>query len=216
MKTFKKTIAVVLCVIMMLGIAPLNGLAEIDLPELHLPSLSLHLPKIDFKLPEIHLNLPKISLPDFSSTFATKANADGETSGTCGENLTWEYDSASQTLTISGTGNMNDYSIDGFDGETAPWSQYCDTMTTIVIDNGVTSIGVDAFYGCNKATSVTIPNSVTGIGWSAFNGCSGLTNVTIPDSVTSIDGFAFSGCTDLTSVTISESVTKIGSKAFYD
>lgn len=64
-------------------------------------------------------------------------------------------------------------------------------LTDLVIPDGVTSIGYDAFRGCSSLTSVTIPNSVTSIKDSAFRGCSGLTSVTIPKSVTEIDQGAF-------------------------
>ncbi len=66
-----------------------------------------------------------------------------------------------------------------------------------VIPNSVTSIGDDAFYGCNGLTSVTIPNSVNSIGYTAFSGCSGLTSVTIPKSVTHIGFEAFRKCESL-------------------
>ncbi len=85
----------------------------------------------------------------------------------------------------------------------------------ITIPNSVTSIGYDAFDGCNGLTSVTIPNSVTSIGWMAFSGCIALTSIEIPNSVTTIEGYTFYGCTGLTSVTIPNSVTSIGYSAFY-
>ena len=83
-----------------------------------------------------------------------------------------------------------------------------------IIPNSVTSIGDDAFYGCDALTSVTIPNSVTSIGNSAFRDCCALTSITIPNSVTSIGNSTFSGCDALTSVTIPNSVTSIGNSAF--
>ena len=136
------------------------------------------------------------------------ANADR--SGTCGSNLTWTYESATNTLTISGNGGMSYYTS----STNVPWSSFRSSIRTVVIQNGVTSIGDNAFNGCSGLTSVTIPNSVTSIGESAFNWCSGLTSVTIPNSVTSIGYYAFRDCRGLTSVTIPNSVTSIGYYAF--
>ena len=90
----------------------------------------------------------------------------------------------------------------------------CTSLTSVIIPNGITSIGNYAFYGCVSLTNINIPKSVTFIGSSAFQNCKNLTNVTIPNSVTSIGDSAFSGCKNLTSVTIPNSVTSIGDDAF--
>ena len=90
----------------------------------------------------------------------------------------------------------------------------CSGLTSVTIPDNVTSIGGYAFFCCNGLTSVTIGNSVTSIEDSAFSYCSGLTSVTIPDSVTNIGNSAFSHCSGLTSVTIPDSVTSIGNYAF--
>ena len=90
----------------------------------------------------------------------------------------------------------------------------CEGLTNITIPKSVTSIGAGAFAGCTGLTNITIPNSVTSIGAGAFVGCTGLTNVTIPNSVTSIAVQAFEGCIGLTNVTIPNSVTSIGVLAF--
>ena len=130
-------------------------------------------------------------------------------SGTCGPNLTWTLQDS--VLTISGSGNMNDY----YSWNGAPWYSYRQSITSVTIGNSVTSIGKSAFEDCSGLTSVTIGNSVTSIGNSAFNDCSNLTSVTIPNSVTSIGHSAFEDCSGLTSVTIPNSVTSIGELAFY-
>ena len=91
---------------------------------------------------------------------------------------------------------------------------YCDSLTSVIIPNSVTSIDDAAFFRCYELTSVTIPDSVTSIGNEVFTECFSLTNVTIPDSVTSIGDWAFYLCRSLTSVTIPNSVTIIGYWAF--
>ncbi len=128
---------------------------------------------------------------------------------TCNE--TWSFDSETGVLTISGTGPMEDYS-----GKSQPWEALSESITSVVLSDGVTSIGGYAFSNCSSLTSITIPNSVTSIGGSAFSNCSSLTSITIPNSVTSIGGYAFSNCSSLTSINIPNSVTSIGYYAFED
>ena len=131
------------------------------------------------------------------------------TSGTCGDNLTWSFDSSTGTLTIKGSGEMDDdYDVK------APWYGLRYSIKKVTIGNSVTSIGYGAFKDCTSLTNVTIGSSVTYIGDYAFCDCESLTSVTIPNSVTSIGVVTFSDCTSLTSVTIPNSVTSIGSYAF--
>lgn len=108
----------------------------------------------------------------------------------------------SSKFDVSITGNVYDNNRDmfvlSFDGELSsiPASAFNgkSTLETIIIPEGVTSIGYRAFYTCDGLTSVIIPESVTSIGDSAFFGCSSLTSVNIPDSVTSIGNRAFDKC----------------------
>ena len=138
-------------------------------------------------------------------------SANAEQSGRCGPNLKWHL-TDNGVLTISGKGAMTDYSI----SNQSPWFSQSQHIKRIIINDGVTTIGVWAFTTCRYLTSVTIPNSVTTIGWAAFSSCSSLTSVTIPNSVTTIADGAFGGCGALTSVTIPNSVTTIGRQAFRD
>ena len=104
----------------------------------------------------------------------------------CGEDLTWDYDLDTKTLTISGTGEMNDY--DPLNNSvSAPWKWYTNSITSVEIGDGVTGIGEYAFENCDSLTSVTIPESVTDIGFAAFAYCDDLTSVTIknPDCLMS-------------------------------
>jgi len=105
------------------------------------------------------------------------------------------------TLTISGSGDMADYSHFSM-GITAPWYSARTSIQTVIIENGVTSIGSWAFNVCSNLVEVTIPSSVIEIGSRAFGNCSGLTAVTIGSSVTTIDDDAFSACNGLTSIEV--------------
>ena len=136
--------------------------------------------------------------------------ASAATSGKCGTNATWKFDAATGTLTISGTGKMYNYECYG-----APWSDNLANIKKVVIKNGITSIGNNAFVMCWNLTSVSIPSSVTYIGESAFNNCTSLTDITISNSVTTIGESAFYFCASLKTITIPASVTSIGDGAFW-
>jgi hypothetical protein len=141
-------------------------------------------------------------------SFATAGFAE-DLNGTCGSNLTWTLSDG--TLTISGTGEMHDYST-----SIPIWYRYLTSIEAVIIEDGVTSIGEEAFHSCNNLTSVTIGNSVADIGSYAFYGCSSLGLITIPDNVTSIGNGAFAYCSSLGSITIPDNVTSIGVGAFID
>ncbi len=141
-------------------------------------------------------------------------SASASTSGTCGDNLIWNYDSSTYTLTISGTGAMDNYYPDDINEIYPPWKSYINQIQTIIISDGVTAIGSNAFQNCGNTISLIIPDSVNEIGENAFNNCKSLKSVVIPDSVTTIGSGAFSGCNKLTSITIPDSVTSIGASAF--
>ncbi len=91
-------------------------------------------------------------------------------------NVTWSLDEITGTLTISGTGDMEDYS-----SSSSPFYNNSN-IKSVVIENGVTSIGNYTFYKCSGITSITIPNSVTSIGNYAFNGCNNLTDIYYNDN----------------------------------
>ncbi len=96
-------------------------------------------------------------------------------SGTCGSNLTWSLNTCG-VLTISGTGAMSNYP-----GMTMPWRSRRASITSVVISDGVTRIGYNAFNGCSNLTSVTIPPSVTSIEQNAFYGCYAMESLYITD-----------------------------------
>ena len=144
----------------------------------------------------------------FLSSVLMCANAFAAATGRCGDSITWTLDD-SGNLTLSGSGEMWN---NGYDD-----SPFKDSgIKTVTIEDGITSIGDCAFYGCSGLTELTLPNSVTSIGGNAFEGCSGLTELILPNSVTSIGNAAFSGCSGLTELTLPNSVTSIEGYAFFD
>lgn len=126
----------------------------------------------------------------------------------CGENLTWELDEIG-ILTISGTGDMYNYSEDYL----APWSEHCFEITNVTISDGVTSIGSYAFCYCS-VKSITLPFGLKHIGSSAFFNCPNIQQINIPDSVEYIDPYAFSCCKGLHTVQLPSSLTLISEELF--
>ncbi len=116
-----------------------------------------------------------------------------------GTDLEWvisQYDD--RTLTISGKGEMPDF---GGTGEAVcPWEKSKIMIKKVIIEEGVTNIGNNAFNGCSKLTEVHISKTVKTIGDSAFKDCTALTQIDIPDSVKSVGSFTFVGCTGLKEV----------------
>lgn len=136
------------------------------------------------------------------------ANAD--VSGSCGDNVSYVYTEATKTLTISGSGKMDDFS-----SSSQPWYIYSEDIEKIVIKEGVTSIGKRAFYNFSNLLSVTIPSSVVSIREFSFNLCTNLNSLYLPEGVDSICHSAFSNCTNLKSVSIPSSLKYIAAKNFF-
>lgn len=163
-----------------------------------------------------------IPFPSFAKIISNITN-----SVSCGAHLAWEYNTETKVLTISGTGAMSDFDWQT-GGMLAPWKKDEDAknLEKVVISEGVTTIGDNAFFECDNLINVTIPNSVISIGEAAFCQCRDLKSVTIPDgmtdsgdaalqrsSLTSIKKDAFLNCTGLTSITIFD-MTADGDSAF--
>ena len=125
----------------------------------------------------------------------------------CGENLYWEYNNG--TLTITGSGAMYDYRFENY----APWYSERESISAVSLPQGLTSIGNYAFYDCSSLASIIIPNSITSIGDYAFYTCFSLTSIAIPESVINIGEKAFASCS-FTSIAIPESVINIGESVF--
>ena len=122
----------------------------------------------------------------------------------------WNYDLTNGTLTISGKGAVTNYSS----AARTPWYSERANIQSIIIEDGITSIGDFNFYGLPNLSSVTIADSVTQIGEYAFKNCSTLASVEFPANLTAIKESAFYGCTAFNTVTIPASVESIQSYAF--
>ncbi len=131
-------------------------------------------------------------------------------SGTCGPDLTWFYNPSDNSLTISGTGPMTNYSQDNY----APWYEYQDKIKSLKLESGMTTIGDYAFYWLVKVKDVDIPDGVTSIGDYAFSGCAALDGLYIPYGVKTIGQSAFAACISLEGVYMPYGVTSIGNAAF--
>ena len=156
------------------------------------------------------VGLPAVN--DLGLHFDIIASAETVDSGTCGENLTWTLNSEG-ILTISGMGEMSDYSPNNPNSAVSPWLSR-DDIKELIINNGVTSIAWGAFGECTSLTNVSIPKSISNIGEYAFKGCSSLTSISISGSVESIGQGTFLDCSNLTSIILPDSLKSIGSGAF--
>lgn len=132
------------------------------------------------------------------------------TGAACGEGLTWQLDPATGELVISGEGAMADYSI----APPAPWYTHRDSITSVRLEEGVTTVGHYAFFYCEKITSVTLPDTLVSVNDFAFWNCTALTSVTLPEGVESVGGNAFQDCSALSDVSLPGSLTALGKDAF--
>lgn len=178
--------------------------------------------------------------PDVQLVVEPGAKLTGGAAGD-GSGVTWQLtentdDPSTYTLTIRGSGAMEDYLMSGHQ----PWRSFRDQITSVVVSPGVTSIGnlaftrfsklihVDiadsvvsigegVFSECSSLTNITVPQSVTYIGVNAFDSCTNLSNITLStNNITSIRPHTFSGCSELSSIVIPDGVTSIQSGAFFN
>ena len=128
----------------------------------------------------------------------------------------WDFRSSNQTLTLSASVpcDMKDLTQEYVTTTNTAWANIRSSVKTVVIEDGITSIGDYTFYGMTYLTDVSIPASVTKIGECAFTFCASLSKVNFPSSLTSIGMSAFEGCYSLTSVTLPTSLKTIGVRAF--
>ncbi|MBP5416698.1 MAG: leucine-rich repeat domain-containing protein [Clostridiales bacterium] len=162
------------------------------------------------------------------------------TSGPCGDSITWDYDLNTDTLTISGSGEMYDYvTYSGASKPIIPWNLFKTDVKTVIVGDGITYIGENSFSQLKALESATLGKDVkvlgdyafqlddslkhvtlssssglTTIGHYVFGACYKLESFAIPETVTSIGNGAFSSCYMLSDVTLPEHLTVLGNSAF--
>ena len=144
------------------------------------------------------------------------AFAAGETSGTCGENVAWSLDNG--VLTISGSGPMEEYEavwIDDAYLTSAPWKDYKAEVTSVVIEDGVTSIGACAFYAMDWIQTVRMADSVAVIESYAFLDCKNLKTIAFSKGLSVLGENVFESCESLESINLPNGLQEIGDYCFY-
>ena len=154
----------------------------------------------EFDTPDFHAAYPMSPTP-----YVIHAAA----SGTTGKGIEWVLDGETGILTISGTGAIPDYANQG-----APWFPYADSISAIMITEGITEVGDCSFSRCRNVTSVALPGTLTRIGDSAFSNCRSLTAIELHEGITVIEHSAFGECISLTELTLPSTVTTYGSSVF--
>lgn len=150
-------------------------------------------------------------------TFETIPDS-GSDENSCGENLIWKVEDG--VLTISGTGEMDDYTmtdepIDPANAwlcySSAPWGK--ETLKKVILEDGVTSIGQYAFVGQEQLNELVLPGSLESIGEEAFESCWNLKKLRLPEGVKRIEDGAFSNVS-LEELYIPASLTELGTRVF--
>ena len=154
------------------------------------------------------LLLAAVMVISLASCGSSKVNAD-DASGTHGA-LTWSYVKDTKTLTVSGSGEMANFE----NGDAAVWLAVRASAETLVVSEGITSIGNYAFYYMPVLTAVTLPSTLTVIGDYGFGYCNSLEEIAIPDGLTTVGKGAFEGCGSLKSIYLPAGVNAIGERAF--
>lgn len=145
-----------------------------------------------------------------------------ETSGSCGDNATWEFNSG--TLTITGTGEITQYdnpslypwnnatAVASFNPKGGEDDQFWTGITSLVIGEGITNVPNWAFAMQMNLATVTLPSTLTSIGASSLEECA-FTTISLPSGLEVIGDYAFMS-SKLTAISIPNSVTAIGTYAF--
>ena len=132
--------------------------------------------------------------------------------GVCGDSCTWMFNSVTGTLTVLGSGEMNDYDVE----TDAPWYSLRNDITSVYINNGITKIGKNSFRNYDSLTSARFPDALDEINSYAFYDCDLLSDVSLPDGLRFINPHAFCSCDSLSSVSVPSGMRFIGAEAFWE
>lgn len=132
--------------------------------------------------------------------------------GQCGDNATWTLIPSTGELRIEGEGAL--WEDETAEMNVAPWNDHMMEIESVKMDDGITNIPANAFFGAIHLTWVTLPESLKTVGADAFFLCTRLRSVCLPDGVETIECNAFQGCTSLVDILIPDSVTFIDVAAF--
>lgn len=149
----------------------------------------------------------------------TSAFAANPTSGTCGNNVKWNLNTTTGVLTLTGKGATMDCGETALKG-LAPWNKSRELIKSIVVGEGITSLGQLLFNKCTVAESVSLPSTLTKMSntkvakYGTFRECTSLKSVTMPANLEMIGPYCFLDCTALTTVILNDKLTSIGTYAF--
>jgi len=200
-------------------VEPIPSLPEEE-PEVEEPKAEE--PKVEGpKVEEPKVEEPKVEEPKVEEPKAEEPKAEEPkveepkskiiSSGKCDDNITWTLDEDG-TLIVSGTGAI--YVSNRYNYLDDKWFDNADKTKKVIVQEGITSLGMDSFQAFTKMTSITLPSTLIHIGYGAFGTCESLTSITIPDSVTGIGDWSFCGCTSLTSIHLPDKATDIYEATF--
>ncbi|MBR2047544.1 MAG: leucine-rich repeat protein [Oscillospiraceae bacterium] len=125
----------------------------------------------------------------------------------------WDFDEATQTLTLSGYGHTGDFVAYHADYPRPEWDLCMNNALHLVVEEGITGLGDFAFFRYQNLVSVSLPSTLKSIGRGTFQNCIGITEIQLPDGLTEMGMYAFQE-TGLRSITIPTSLTVIPAQAF--
>ena len=154
-------------------------------------------------------NIIKHNFVNGKCSVCSKVDYDFDIKGTIEDGIEWEISKG--VLTLSGNGNIPNY--EKLENSTLPpWKNY--GFDNLIIKEGITGIGSNAFSNCESLTKVELSNSVISLGWGAFSDCINLQTINLPYGLDTLSPYLFSNCYQLKQIVMPDTVTDIGEGTF--